>query len=75
MTMTIMMVTTTTTRRRKRQSDRHWCDERGSGASRETMMMETMTMEKKTTPQSRKDTITYSACVQGVRLHYRRLGW
>jgi len=27
-------------------------DERGGGASRETMMMETMTMEKKTTKQS-----------------------
>ena len=25
-------------------------------------------------PQSRKGTITYSACVLGVRLHYRRHG-
>ena len=25
-------------------------------------------------PQSRKGTITYSACILGVRLHYRRHG-
>jgi hypothetical protein len=25
-------------------------------------------------PQSRKDTIAYSACVLGIRLHYRRHG-
>jgi hypothetical protein len=49
------------------------------------MMTEMMMMEKKTTkksipkstfcpPQSRKGTITYSACILGVRLRYRRHG-